>query len=154
MTIAKFSLFVFACVMLLMAITLYFILIHKQWRAKRWATAQGTILSVGVKSRWMADNSTTNSSGRYFQMRVAYEYVVNGKRYEGHRHGRSSVWLGSEKSARRMADRFTKNSVVEVRHDQDDPRRSMIWPHIGWMSCGVVLLPLLLCGLSLWVALR
>jgi hypothetical protein len=148
-----FGLFAFSFVMLVLALTMYAILIHKQWTAQRWPTVQGTILSAGIKSRWITDNSTDNSSGRYFQTAVSFEYVVAGKRYQGNRHGRSGVWLGSEKSSRKTAARFKKGEAVAVHYDPKYPQRSMLSPNIGWGNGLVVLIPLVLCLLTLQIAL-
>jgi Protein of unknown function (DUF3592) len=150
---STFGLFVFSFVMLVLALTMYAILVHKQWTASRWPTVQGTILSAGLKSRWIADNSTDNSSGRYFQASVSFDYVVDGKRYQSNRHGRSGVWLGSEKSAKKTAARFKEGEAVAVYFDPKNPQRSMIWPHIGWVNGLVVLIPFVLCLLTLQIAL-
>jgi hypothetical protein len=149
---SAYVLCVFAFVMLLLAATLYAILLHQPLRARRWPVVQGTILSSKVASRWITDNSHDGSSGRYFQAHVVYEYSVTGQRYQGNRHGRSSTWLGSETSAKKIAARFAKGSAISVYCDPENPKRSMIWPHVGFVSWMAPLTALALSMVALWAA--
>jgi len=149
------SLIIFALCMLLMAATLYAILIHPQLRARRWPTAPGKVLSAKVKSRWISDSvdsSGNSSSGWYFRANIVYEYFIDGKRYQGNKHGLSAGWMGSEKAAGEIVAQFPKGSTVHVHCNPSDPRHAMLAPRIDRMASLATLVSFALFLLILSIA--
>jgi hypothetical protein len=123
--------------MLLMAVTLYAILIHPQLRGQRWPTAPGKVLSAKVKSRWVSDSVDSNSSsssGWYFRANIVYEYFIDERRFEGNKHGLSAGWMGSEKAAKKIVAEFPKGAIVNIHYNPNNAKVSMLAPRISLIA--------------------
>ncbi len=83
------------------------------------------------------------SGGRHphtsYNVRVGYEYTVDGKKYEGDRLAISQISSNNYDHHRHLADKYKKGDVVTAYVSPDDPRKSVLEKSgglgdIGWMA--------------------
>ena len=102
-------------------------------KARGWPVATGTIVE-----RTVGPSTTTGASrpGRYFEPRVTYDYVVDGKHYKGHRISLTTNAY-DEGKARRVASELP--DTVEVHYNPGDPGDALLQPSAIGMSIVVLI---------------
>ena len=97
-------------------------------KARSWPVVTGR-----TAERSVGPSTTTGASrpGRYFEPRVTYDYLVDGKPYQGHRIGMTTEAFDEDK-ARRVVDALP--DTVEVHYDPGNPSDAVLQPSAIGMS--------------------
>jgi hypothetical protein len=120
---------------------------------KRWPIAIGRVLSSSVQ-QYKDDAGTGHFGGSrarivLFRPLVAYEYSVNGQRFEGHRIVQSpGINRPVPHFAQKVVDRYGAGRQIEVRYNPARPAESVLEARVplGWIFAFVIAVGLL--GLS------
>ena len=78
------------------------------------------------------------SYSRSYNVRVGYEYTVDGKKYEGDRLAISQVSSNNYDHHRHLADKYKKGDAVTAYVSPDDPRKSVLEKPGGLGDIGVM----------------
>lgn len=91
-------------------------------KARSWPVVTGRIVE-----RTVGPSTTTGASrpGRYFEPRVAYDYTVDGKAYQGHRIGMTTEAYDEDR-ARRVVNELP--DAVEVHYNPANPSDAVLQP--------------------------
>ena len=101
------------------------------WKARRWPTTPGRIVSADVEE-YLATDSNQRLRTQY-KSSVVYAYEVNGRRYQGDR-----VNLGITISAtvpglaQRTANKYPVGRAVTVYYNPENPGEAVLHPH-SWL---------------------
>jgi hypothetical protein len=86
--------------------------------------------------------------------KVSYEYLVDGKRYEGNRIRLYMENSTSEKAMARMRDRYPPEARVKVYYDPRDPSIAVLEPGFTVLSFGLFFVGLFGALLTLFLAMK
>ena len=109
--------------------------VRERSESKAYVPVQAKVLYSGMYS--------FRSGGRHphtsYNVRVGYEYTVDGKKYEGDRLAISQISSNNYDHHRHLADKYKKGDVVTAYVSPDDPRKSVLEKSggigdIGWMA--------------------
>lgn len=92
-----------------------------EWsEAKAYVPVPAKVLYSGMYS------SRAGGSHTVYNVRVGYEYAVDGKKYEGDRLAISQISSNNYDHHRHLADKYKKGDVVTAYVSPDDPRKSVL----------------------------
>ena len=92
-----------------------------------WPSVPGTVRTSGVVEDSSSSGSRRSSSVTY-HANVVYDYVVEGKAYQGERISYGSYGTGDEERATRIAAGYPEGAAVRVYFQPDDPGESVLEP--------------------------
>ena len=93
------------------------------WRSTavgRWSTAPGRVTSCSL------DRKSDNDGGHTYEVKVAYEYAVNGRAYTGSRVAFGYGSGGGREQHRQLYETLHNAKGVRVRYDPADPATSAL----------------------------
>lgn len=86
--------------------------------SRSWTLTDAIVLSSTVQQACSKPGSFTNVLG--------YEYVVDGRRFEGDSQSFGLPFCGHEDIARQRADSYRVGAHLQIRYDEEDPARSVL----------------------------
>ena len=89
-----------------------------QLASRHWRSAAAIVLRSRVQQDCFRPGSFTNV--------LAYEYVVDGRRFDGDVQSFGYPFCGQEVEARQRAGAYRVGDRLEVRYDEADPARSVL----------------------------
>ncbi|MCB1917825.1 MAG: DUF3592 domain-containing protein [Rhodocyclaceae bacterium] len=101
--------------------------VHKASASVEWPSVPGTVRTSGVVEDSSSSGSRRSSSVTY-HANVVYDYVVEGKAYQGERISYGSYGTGDEERATRIAAGYPEGAAVRVYFQPDDPGESVLEP--------------------------
>lgn len=96
-------------------------------RAAGWPRATGEITFSGIEANSASIGSGGGrSTNKVFTPKIEYSYEVNGQSYLGHQIRLGMRQSGSQAAARKVADRYSVGTKVEVMYDPTQPSRAAL----------------------------
>ncbi len=119
----------------------------KQYAAKSWPVAQGTVVRSSVRQR---DDFTDDSTTMY-NAAVSTEYTVDGRRYRITEiyFSQSNAWSSSYSQVGRTVSRYKKGIEVPVYFDPAQPAIATLEPGVKPWNYGIIGLGIALILLGL-----
>lgn len=114
------------------------------WRASRFPTTSGTILSTRIDQR--------SGKGTYYRGIIRYRYTVSGHAYESERMRYTRDWMSRE-SAQRFIDGHKAGRPIRVYYNPRAPNDAVLFPSMWDDARGflTVLIPLNAVIVIFWV---
>jgi hypothetical protein len=99
--------------------------------ANAWPTTVGYVTDAWISERSVTTGRTSRPD---YSPRLRYEYVVNGRRYEGDRIRAGQEGFSARWRATAILTRYQIGTEVTVYYDPDDPGRAVLEPGWNWMD--------------------
>ena len=108
--------------------------VRERSEAKSYVSVPAKVLYSGMYSFRSGGRNPHTS----YNVRVGYEYTVDGKKYEGDRLAISQISSNNYDHHRHLADKYKKGDVVTAYVSPDDPRKSVLEKSSGLGDIGAM----------------